>query len=574
MTQLVTSTELTPLPDDPLAVEAELVALARAHAEAVVEAQKQRYRADPRFEYDATRAEKAVQFFPRFLRHSKGRHQGRPFVLAPIQQRIVRIIFGYRWKAGYGEEAGTRVVRTLWLEVARKNGKSTLLAGIALLMLVADGEGSPEVLSAATDKEQASIIFREAAAMVHQSPELGKILEVLKGAIVCPRLMGAYRVLSGLPEGKHGLNPSGIIVDEVHEQKTRDLIDALHTATGARQQPLEAYATTAGYDRRTICWEMHEIARRVAAGDLVDPSFLPIIFAADEEEDWTDPRALAKANPLLGEAVRVPYLLDQLKRAQETPGYTNTYRRLHLNQWTEQSSKWLDMAAWDECTGPIPWREKEAQLARRRCYGGLDLARVRDFSAFVLVFPPDDEDPHWHVLCRFWLPEYNFVKRMKESRVRLDLWRDEGAILVTPGDTTDFSFIAHQIVEDAARFDLVEVAYDRTFAGEVIQTLADEGIAMVGFGQGFVSMAAPTADLERQVIARELEHGGHPVLTWMAGNVAVRQDPAGCLKPDKDRSGDKIDGIAAQLMGIGRAMALQEVERGIALPPGYTVAVS
>lgn len=559
MTRSASSTDLlAPLPADPLAREAELVALARSHAEAVVEAQERRYHDDPRFEYDADRAERAVQFFPRFLRHSKGRHQGKPFVLAPIQARIVRIVFGYRWKAGHGEEPGTRVVRTLWLEVARKNGKSTLLAGIALLMLVADGEGSPEVLSAATDKEQASIIFREAAAMVHQSPDLSKILEVMKGAIVCPRLMGAYRVLSGVPEGKHGLNPSGIIVDEVHEQKTRDLIDALHTATGARQQPLEAYATTAGYDRRTICWEMHEIARRVASGELEDPSFLPIVFAADDDDDWSDPRALAKANPLLGDAVRVPYLLDQLKRAQETPGYTNTYRRLHLNQWTEQSSKWLDMAAWAECAGPTPWREKEAQLARRRCYGGLDLARVRDFSAFVLVFPPDEDDPCWHVLCRFWLPERDFLERMKETRVRLDLWRDEGAIAVTPGNTTDFGFIAAQIVEDAARFDLAEVAYDRTFAGEVIQTLTDEGLTMVEFGQGFLSMAAPTAELERLVIARELEHGNHPVLTWMASNVAVRQDPAGNLKPDKERSGDKIDGIVAKIMATGRAMALRE----------------
>lgn len=540
---------MSDLPVDPVALELHLVGLARAHACAVVAAQEARYAADHRFFYDAAKAEKAVAFFPAFLRHSKGRHAGKPFHLDESQAAIVRIIFGYRWKPGHGEESGTRVVRTLWLEVARKNGKSTFLAGLALLLLVADGEGSPEVLSAATDRDQAGIIFREAVAMVRQSPKLdaaqGGCLEPMKAAIICPKLMGVYKVLSGVPEGKHGLNPSGVIVDEVHEQKTRELIDTLHTATGARMQPLEAYATTAGYDRKTICFEMHEIARKVAAGELDDPSFLPIIFAANDNDDWSDPRTLAKANPLLGSAVRLPYLLEQVKRAKETPGYTNTFRRLHLNQWTEQSSKWLDMQAWAECRGDLAWQQKEGALLGRRCFGGLDLARVKDFSAFVLVFPPDEDDPTWHVLCRFWLPEENFQRRMKESRVRLDLWRDAGALRLTEGNTTDFRFIAAQIIEDAGRFNIAQLGFDRTFAGEVIQTLTEEGLAMVEVGQGFYSMAAPTAELERQVVSRQLAHGDQPVLTWMASNVAVKMDPAGNLKPDKERSGDKIDGIAA-----------------------------
>lgn len=549
---------MSDLPADPAALEAHLVGLARAHALSVVQTQEARYETDPRFYFDSGKADKAVNFFPTFLRHSKGRHAGKPFHLDPVQAAIVRIMFGYRWKPGFGEEPGMRVVRVLWLEVARKNGKSTFLAGLALLLLVADGEASPEVLSAATDRDQASIIFREAAAMVQQSPKLdarqGGVLEVMKGAIICPRLMGAYRVLSGVPEGKHGLNPSGIIVDEVHEQKSRELIDTLHTATGARMQPLEAYATTAGYDRKSICFEMHEIAGKVAAGELDDPSFLPIIFAANDNDDFTDPRTLVKANPLLGSAVRLSYLLDQIKRARETPGYTNTFRRLHLNQWTEQSSRWLDMQAWGECRGDLSWRQLEEELAGRRCYGGLDLARVRDFSAFTLVFPPTEDDPKWRVLCRFWLPEENFRARMKETRVRLDLWRNDGAIFVTAGNTTDFDFIGARILEDAGKFDIVQIGLDRTFAGELKQKLMNEGLEIIEVGQGFLSMAAPTAELERQVVSRDLAHGDHPVLTWMASNVAVKMDPAGNLKPDKERSGDKIDGIVAQCNALFLAL--------------------
>lgn len=547
----------SPLPEDPAALEALLKSLAHAHAMAVVEKQEARYRSDPRFYFDGLLAERAVKFFPKFLRHSKGKLGGQPFELEPVQARIVRIIFGYRWKAGYGEDAGSRVVRVFWYEVARKNGKSTLLAGIALYLLVAVGERGAEILSAATDRDQAKVIFGEAANMVMQSPALQKNLEVLTNVIVCPRVGGVYKAISGVPDGKHGLNPSGIIVDEVHEQKTRELIDTLHTAVGSRSDPLEAYATTAGNDQKTICWEMHETALKVANGDLEDPSLLPIIFAAEADDDWSDARTLIKANPLLGSAIRLPYLLKEMKRASESPAYTNTFRRLHLNQWTEQATKWLDMRAWAECRGPLDWKEMEKALARRRCYGGLDLARVRDFSAFTLLFPPTDDDPHWYVLCRFWLPQEDFAKRMKETRVRLDLWRDQGALQLTPGNTTDFSFIAQAILEDARRFDILELGYDRTFAGEVVQTLSDEGMSLVEIGQGFLSMAAPTAEIERQVISRELAHGGHPVLTWMASNVAVRFDPAGNMKPDKERSGDKIDGIAAMANALARALVAE-----------------
>lgn len=547
----------------PAELEAELVAAARAHADAVIEQQEKRYRSDARFYFDASLSERAVDFFPRFLRHSKGRHRGKPFVLEPWQARIVRIVFGYRWRAGYGEAEGSRVVRQLWLEVARKNGKSTFLAGLALLLLIADGEGSPEIYGAAADTEQASIIFREASTMVSQSPELSKHVEAMKTAMVCPKLDGTYRVLSGVPQGKHGLNPSGLIVDEVHELQGRDLVDTLHTATGARTQPLEAYATTAGYDRKTICWELHEIAVRVGRGELDDPSFLPIIFAAEESDDWSEPQTLAKANPSLGVAVRLSYLLGELKRARETPGYTNTFRRLHLNQWTETATKWLDMTVhWPACRGPLDWREMDAALAGRRCWGGMDLAKVRDFSAWLLVFPPEGEDRLWHVLPRFWLPDADFAKRMRETRVRLDLWRDAGALSVTQGDTTDFGFIGARILRDHETFRVEKVGVDPIFGGELIQHLQENNVEVVAVRQGFLSLAAPTAEIERQVVSHAVCHGGHPVLTWMAGNVVPAVDPAGNMKPDKSRSGDKIDGIAAWCNALALAMG-EAVERSI-----------
>ena len=370
-----------------------------------------------------------------------------------------------------------------------------------------------------------------------------------------------------------GLNVHFAAVDEVHEHSGPQIIQKLNTATGARRQSLIFEITTAGYDRHSVCRQHHEFSVKALEGTIPSASsdsWFAYIATIDEGDDWTDPKVWGKANPSLGVTVRADDLARQIDEAKEMPAQQNAIRRLRLNEWTEQVTRWLDMTVWEE--GGLPaatdWRivkhELEAleqKLVGHECYGGLDLARVNDLSAFVLLFPPTGEDAlghlanKWIALSRFWIPEDDIGRRVQRDRVPYDVWRDQGFLTATPGNATDFAFVEKEIIDLAARYDLREISYDRTFAGEIVQHLQDEGLNPVQFGQGFLSMAAPTAELERLSVSRALWHAGHPVLRWNASNVAVRHDPAGNIKPDKERSSERIDGIVALCNALGRALA-------------------
>jgi phage terminase large subunit-like protein len=544
MAHLDSSTEL----DDP-----EIVSLAHAHGLKVVQSLWARYENDDRFFFDAEAASKACAFFPRFLRHSKGVMAGKPFELDDWQRETVRLIFGWKWKS-----SGLRVIRTVYLFIARKNGKSTFAAGLALLMLVGTGEKGGQVLSAAADKEQASIVFNEATSMVQASAELRAIIDPFVKALVCARLDASYRVLSADAETKHGLNPSCTIFDELHTQPTRDLYDVLHTAIGARQEPLEAYMTTAGVDRRSICYEVHSYALRVLESTVIDPAFLPIIFAADPSDPIDDPRTWAKANPSMGKAIQVAYLRDEARKAQEVPARENVFRRLHLNQWTEQSTRWLPMDKWHDCAGERSWINLEHHLRGRRCHAALDLSSRTDLTALNLIFPPDEPEGLWYVLCRFFAPENGAQRRANRDRVPYLEWAKMGALRLTEGDVIDYRVVKAQLQEDVSNYVIESVAFDPWNATMLVSELQDDGVPMVEFRQGYSSMAAPTREFEGLVVAGRFIHGDHPVLTWMAGNVAVRIDPAGNMKPDKEKSGERIDGIVACVMGVGRGIADNE----------------
>ena len=331
----------------------------------------------PGYTFDKTAATAAVLFFERLLRHTKGEWAGEPFQLQAWQRdEIVRPLFG--WKRA----DGTRRFRRAYIEIPRKNGKSTISAGIALALLMLDAEPGVEVYSAAADRQQAAIVFDAASTMVQESPALAKFAEVYRREIRVPKLNGIYRVLSADAPTKHGLNAHGVIFDELHAQPNRELWDVLATSMGSRRQPMLVMITTAGYDRESICWEMHQYAQQVLRGDVDDPSFFAYIAAAEQEDDWTSPATWAKANPGLGVTVKRDYLEAEAQRAKQVPAYQNTFRRLHLNQWTSQESRWLDMTAWDRCGGELP------DLSGRVCYGGLDLASTTDIAALSLVFPP------------------------------------------------------------------------------------------------------------------------------------------------------------------------------------------
>ena len=508
------------------------------------------------FYFDRDAADYALAFFG-FLRHTKGEWAGAAIALDAWQQFIIGAVFGWL------RADGTRRFRTAYIEVPRKNGKSTLAAGVGLFLLIADGEAGAEVYSAATKREQARIVFDDAARMVRASPGIRKRVSVLTRNINVPGTASKFEPLARDAKSLDGLNIHGAILDEVHAHPSREIVDVIDTATGARRQPLTFEITTAGFDRNSVCWEHHEYTTQVLEGIFTDAgsdAWFGYIAAIDKGDDWRDPAVWEKANPGFGISVKPDDLERKAAKAQSTPAAANVFRQKHCNEWTEQAERWLDMERWRAGAGAV---DAEA-LAGRDCYAGLDLARVDDLSALVLLFPPEALGEAWQALARFFVPEDNIVERGRRDRVPYPLWRDQEWIQATPGNTTDFRFIQAAILEDAERFNIRELAYDRTFAGELVNNLTDEGVLMVPFGQGFMSLAAPTAELERLVLAGQLRHGGNPVLDWNAANVVVRKDPAGNIKPDKERSRERIDGVAALINALGRAQVAEKPRASLA----------
>ncbi len=496
-------------------------------------------------------AGRAEHFFERLLVHTKGRWAGVPFQLAEWQRDdIIRPLFGTV------NEDGLRQYRTAYIEVPRKNGKSELAAGIALYLLMADGEEGAEVYGAAYDREQAGIVFRVAAAMVRRSPILSKHLEVVdsRKRIVHKASDSFYTAIAADAAGSHGFNASAIIFDELHTQRTRELWDVLTTSTGARDQPLTFAISTAGYDRNSICWEQHEYAERVSKGIVDDPTFLGYVIGAPDEADWTSEEVWRHANPALGDFRNLDEMRAACRKAQQVPALQNTFRRLYLDQWTQQDSRWLDLGVWDASAGLIV----PEKLAGRRCFAGLDLATSTDIAACVLVFSPENPEGNWEVLPQFWIPEENMLERARKDRVPYDAWVREGFVHATPGNVIDYGHIEATIERLGKEYDIREVAYDRWGATQISQQLQGAGFTVVPFGQGFRDMSEPTKELARLVLAGRLQHGGNPVLRWMADNLVVDQDPAGNLKPNKQKSREKIDGIAALIMALGRAMRHEE----------------
>lgn len=514
---------------------------------------------DEQFWFDDEAADRAVDFFHNFLTHVKGKLAGQPLILMDwMQDELIRPLFG--WKRA----DGTRKYRTAYIEIPRKNAKSTLCAGIALYLLLADGEPGAEVYSAAADRNQAAIVFEIAKTMVDQNPSLSKRTASHKRSISVEATNSFYKVLSADAHTKHGFNAHGIVFDELHAQPNRELWDVLTTSTGSREQPLVVAITTAGYDRESVCWEMHEYARQVADGIIEDPSFFPLIYAAGEDDDWTDPETWKKANPGLGQTVRLDYLKRECRFAKAVPAKQNTFKRLHLNIWTQQHTRWLDMRYWNKCRHPVD----EEALRGRECYAGLDLSSIEDVTALSLVFTPEEEGGVVPVLPFFWIPEENMIERSRTHRVSYDAWMRDGYIDATPGNVIDYGYILNTIEELGETYNIREIAFDRWGATKIQHELAGMGFTMVKFGQGYKSLSPPSKEFLRLVLSGRLAHGGNPVLRWMADNVVARQDPAGNVKPDKKKSREKIDGIVATVMGLDRLTRHEDIssvyeERGI-----------
>ena len=421
-----------------------------------------------------------------------------------------------------------------------------MFSGLSLYLLAGDHEPGAEIYSAAVDRDQASIVFNEAANMVESSPALGGRLNVVRSTkrITFPKKRSFYRALSADVPAKEGLNAHAVLIDELHAQPSRDLWDTLRYSGASRRQPLILSITTAGFDRHSICWEQHAYAEQVLAGLIHDSAFFAFIAAAAPEDDWTDPAVWRKANPGFGVTVNEDQFAEDCREAQESPAKENSFRRYRLNQWVESETRWLSLEKWDACD------DLPGDLAGKDCWAGLDLSSTTDLSAFVLVFPIDGR---FAVLPFFWVPEEGARRRERRDRAPYLQWIRDGLITATPGEAIDYDRIRRGSTNWGKRMRFVG---SRSTAGTRRNSEPSSKATVsrvVQFGQGYASMSAPTKRLEQLVLSGELAHGGHPVLRWMANNVSLETDAADNWKPSKKKSRERIDGIVGTIMGLGIA---------------------
>jgi len=502
------------------------------------------------FWYDKTAGDRAVAWFSKHLCLTTGEWAGKPFVPSPWQSDdILRPLFGWKRKSD-----GTRRYRVAWIEIPKKNTKSTMCAAFGLYLLIGDGEPRAQVFSAACDREQAKIVFDNAKEMALASPSLRKYLTIHRNNISVPKTGSFMRPISSEANNQDGIDAHGVIIDEIHRHKTRELWDVLEYSGSSRRQPLIVVITTAGTydDPESIYIELHEYAKRIQADPEIDPTwFVYIKDADDKKDDWEDREVWKRTNPELGHAKKWEAMETAYARAKEGgPTAQINFKRLHLNMLTRSASRWMDKERWERCKR----KYKESDLLGRRCYAGLDLSKTTDLTALALAFPPEEEKEPWKSLVYYWLPEDNIQKLKKVDRVPYDAYRKAGWIEATPGDIVDYRFIVQRIKDAGEKFDIEEIAFDKWNATQTALELADHGFGMVEFQQTFMGFNEAMKVFEREVYKRRIAHNNNPVLTWNLMNVVARIDPSGNIRPDKEKGSNKIDGAVALIMALGRGM--------------------
>ena len=506
----------------------------------------------PTSHYDKAKADRVVKFIE-ILRHTKGKWAGKRFWLLPWQEQIIRDLFGIVKKDG------NRQFRTAYIEIGKKNGKSELAAAVALYLLYGDNEPSAEVYGAAADRQQASIVFDVAHQMVNMTPALYRRSKIMAASkrIVNYSNAGFYQVLSAEVGTKHGLNVSGLVFDEVHAQPTRKLYDVLTQGSGdAREQPLFFLITTAGTDKNSICYELHQKAKDILSGQRVDHTFYPVVYGLEEGEDWHDEKNWYKANPSLGQTIDIERVREHYQEALENPAEEAVFKQLRLNMWVSSTTAFIPEQVFDKGNQPI---DVEA-LKGRECYGGLDLSSTGDITALVLMFPPRTEEEKYICLPFFWVPEDTIPIRVRRASVPYDVWEKQGYLKATEGNVIDYNYIEKFILDLYKIYNIREIAVDRWNATQLIINLTDDGMTMVPFGQGFKDMSPPTKEFYKLMMEGKIIHGGNPVLKWMALNVVVDHDAANNVKPTKARSPEKIDGIVAAIMALDRCVRHEHEE--------------
>jgi phage terminase large subunit-like protein len=513
----------------------------------------------------------AVKFL-NLLQLTEGRFAGQRDWLQPWQARLVRRIYGDV------AESGRRRIRTVYAQIPRGNGKTTLCGGLALLHLLGKAESEPagQVIIAAGDREQASICFNSARRMVRADPRFARITTVTDSLklIRHPKSDGILKAISSESYTKMGMSISCLICDELATWGTgdRDLYNTLISSQGKRESPLTIVITTAGVGRGSIAWDLYSYARRVAAGEAVDPSFLPVLFEVEQGVDWRDREAWADVNPAIASGFRS---LEEMEvsavRAEHLPAQVASFERLYLNRWLDASATpWLDLAIWDEGSTEVDLEAIEPGTA---AWIGVDLSSTTDLTAMVMVVEvaggvmgmsahnlraapagdPLEHGPEYLVISKFFVPEDGLRRRSERDGVPYALWADQGFLIATPGAVVDYSVVESYVADLAERFRVEAIAIDRWNSTATTTRLLEQGLPVIRFGQGFASMSPAVKETERLILSRRLAHDANPVLRWCLGNVAIEQDAAGNVKISKARSRDKVDGAVALAMAVGVA---------------------
>jgi phage terminase large subunit-like protein len=525
------------------------------------------------FYFDWGAARRVPLFFAAFLRHSKGEWGGQPFMLRPWQQFIVANLFGWKRK-----DTGLRRFSLAYIEVPKKNGKSTFCAGIGLYMLVCDNEPGAEIYVFAVKKDQAKLIFDEATRMWEASPSLQKRVGKFRNNLHVRSTNSKFEPISSESDSNDGLNPSCGIGDEIHRHPNHDLFNMLTASGAARRQQLMIGITTAGTDRQSFCYSQHDQAVQILNGVIENNSTFAFVACLDQDEEgdwksrWEDEREWRKANPNFGYSVNVEKLRAAALDAKQQPSLLNDFLRYHLNVWTSQVTRPISPEKWAACSGLSSagvnagesaseilarWR---AELIGCSCYGGLDFSSTLDLSSAAFFFPRSIRNPQPRVLSFNWVPEESIRERSKKDRVPYDVWERQSFLFATPGEVIDYDAIRKFIQDFAQDYSIIEIGYDRWNATQIVTQLQEQdGIPMVQIGQGFLGMSAATKEFQKMVTGAQFAHGNNPVLTWAADNLVIAKDPAGNEKPDKSKAREKIDPIVAFINAINRAMAQPEV---------------
>ncbi len=521
--------------------------------------------------FDHAKADQVVALWPKVFRLTEDRFAGKPFRLVAWQEIIVRLLVG--WKVpvevldpdtGAPQVLHVRLFRRLLLWVPRKNGKSEFLAALALLFWALEGVVGGQGFVFARDEKQAFTVFNKMKAMVSLEPELAREVQTHKRSIYLKPCAALFELLSGAEEGKHGKSPTVIVGDEMHEWRSRTVETTLRQGTGARLQPMELYASTAGLKTNVTGVTLWDESIGILEGRISDSTTLVVVFAADPDAAWDDEAVWSIANPSLGLSPTLQFLRREAALAKDNPRAQAQFKCYHLNQWVDMVVRWLNMAAYDKCSkNRKGWKTAWQRMKGRRCYAAVDVSSTQDVTAVLLLFPPEGDEKKWIVVCRFWVSEDTMAVRVKNDRVPYDKWVADGAMETTPGDYVDQNYAMKALLDAVEDFELMGVGFDPWNARKLMSDLQAAGMdadLQLEVRQGIPSLGEPTKEFERLIYAHQLDHGWHPVLRWMAKNAVVRFDENLNFAPAKKRSAEKIDGVVAAVMCI--AVAHSTVEDG------------